>query len=80
MEYFSEDFYSQMYPVIDVPNSLVCCHIFVVGAGIANLIDTDTCTYVAVFIWLVFTLLVGPPKSDRLKDRGQTKLLHFSLT
>jgi len=43
-----------------------CCHLFVVG-GIAYFIDPDS------YADRSFILLLGPPKSDRLKDRGQTK-------
>jgi len=44
----------------------VCCHLFVVGE-IAYLNDPDS------YDGWSFILLVGPPKPDRLKDRGQTK-------
>jgi len=37
------------------------------GGGIEYLIDPDS------YADWSFILLVGPPKSDRLKDRGQTK-------
>jgi len=45
----------------------VCCHLFVVVWGIAYLIDLDS------YADWSFILLIGTPKSDRLKDRGQTK-------
>jgi len=43
-----------------------CCHLFVVGGLHASV--TRIATLAGVFI-----LLLGPPKPDRLKDRGQTK-------
>jgi len=42
------------------------CHLFVVGGLRTSM------TWIAMLAG-VFILLVGPPKSDRLKDRGQTK-------
>jgi len=44
----------------------VCCHLFMVG-GLCTLM-----TRIAMLAG-VFILLLGPPKPDRLKDRGQTK-------
>jgi len=44
----------------------VCCHLFVVG-GIVYLNDPDS------YADWSFILLIGPPMSDRLKGRGQTK-------
>jgi len=44
----------------------VCCHLFVVGGLRASM--TRRALLAGVFI-----LLLGPPKPDRLKDRGQTK-------
>jgi len=47
----------------------VCCHLFVVGG---------LCTSVTRIAMLagVSILLIGPPKSDRLKGRDQTKEQH----
>jgi len=50
-----------------IPPLSVCCHLYVVGVGIAYLSDPDR--YAG---WSVI-LLLGPPKPERLKDRGQTK-------
>jgi len=44
----------------------VCCHLFVVGGLRASVIRI-------AMLAGVFILLLGPPKPDRLKDRGQTK-------
>jgi len=44
----------------------VCCNIFVVRGLSASMIHI-------VMLTGVFMLLVGLPKSDRLKGRGQTK-------
>jgi len=44
----------------------VCCHLFVVRRLCISM------TRIAVLAG-VFTLLLGPPKPERLKDRGQTK-------
>jgi len=43
-----------------------CCHLFMVGGLCASV------TRIAM-LGGVFILLLGPPKPDRLKDRGQTK-------
>jgi len=45
----------------------VCCHIFVVG-GLGT-----SMTRIAMLAEMFILLLLGPPKPDRLKDRGQTK-------
>jgi len=47
-------------------HSPACCHLFVVG-GLRTSV-----TWIAILAG-DFILLVGPPRSDRLKDRGQTK-------
>jgi len=47
-------------------NPPACCHLFVVG-GIVYLNDP------IAMLAGVFILLLGPPKPDRLKDRGPTK-------
>jgi len=57
----------------------VFCHLFVVVVVVVVL--STSMTRIAMLTG-VFILLVGPPKSDRLKDRGQTKKQHslfFSL-
>jgi len=54
--------------MIDLNSQLppACCHLFVVGGLCASV------TWIAMLTGL-FILLLGPPKSDRLKGRGQTK-------
>jgi len=56
-------FYFNTYTIIIAP---VCCHFSVVG-GLRTSV-----TRIAMLTG-VFILLLGPPKPDRLKDRGQTK-------
>jgi len=63
---------------------LVCCHLFVVyfwGGGcvppravILSVVGglRTSMTRISMLVG-VFILLLGPPKPDRLKDRGQTK-------
>jgi len=50
-----------------IPPPPVFCHLFVVGGGLSTSMTRIT------MLTRVFILLVGPPKSDRLKDRGHTK-------
>jgi len=44
-----------------------------VGGGGGGLRTSMTRIAMLTGVFKVFKLLVGPPKSDRLKDRGQTK-------
>jgi len=58
------------FSMLNIP---VCCHLFVVG-GLRTSV-----TQIAMLAG-VFILLLGPPKPDRLKDRGWTKCSTASIS